>query len=492
MPPAGVTGRRRRLIILFICSMSLFMTYVDSTILNVALPAIERQFHASVSDLQWVADAYLLVLASLLMLAGSTADRLGRRRLFTTGLLIFTTGSLLCSLAPDIGALIAFRMAQALGGCMLIPVSLSIVRQVYTDPTERAQAFGIWSAIFGLGAATGPILGGLLVSGVGWRSVFWINIPIGLMAWFLARRYVPESRAPVPRRIDPAGQALVVVTLAALTYGVIEGPSAGWGSVRIVISFAVGAAGVVTLLLVERRVTEPLLELGFFRSPPFAAANAVAVASFLVLAGFLFVNTLYLQDVRGDSALVAGLSLLPPAIVITACSLLSGRLVARFGPRLPLSAAGLFLAAGSALLLNLVPTTPYLELALSYVVLGFGFGLVNAPITNTAISGMPPEQAGVASAIASTSRQIGNVLGVAVMGTLVTGTAFGTGHLDLVAATHFTAATHRAWAVAIGCGVACAVTAFACTGRRGFLAASRVYEDSPTTGATGTLGSYPR
>ncbi len=464
------------------------MTYVDSTILNVALPSIERQFRVGVADLQWVADAYLLVLASLLMLSGSTADRLGRRRLFTTGLLIFTAGSLLCSLAPNISALIVFRMAQALGGCMLIPVSLSIVRQVYTDPAERARAFGIWSAVFGLGAATGPILGGLLVSGVGWRSVFWINIPIGLTVWFLARRYVPESRAPKPRRIDPAGQVLVVIALATLTYGVIEGPSAGWGSGRIVTSFSVGAVAIITLLLVERHATEPLLELGFFRSPPFSAANAVALASFLVLSGFLFVNTLYLQDVRGDSALVAGLSLLPATAVITACSLLSGRLVARFGPRLPLSAAGLFLAAGAALLLHLVPTTPYLELALSYVVLGLGFGLVNAPITNTAVSGMPPEQAGVASAIASTSRQIGNVLGVAVMGTLVTSTAFGKGHLDLLAAARFTTATHKAWAVAIGCGVACAVTAFACTGRRGFLAAGRVYQDSPKSEGTEGAG----
>ncbi|MDA8266580.1 MAG: MFS transporter, partial [Actinomycetota bacterium] len=309
VPPAGASGRRRRLVILVICSMSLFMTYVDSTILNVALPSIERQFRVGVADLQWVADAYLLVLASLLMLSGSTADRLGRRRLFTTGLLIFTAGSLLCSLAPNISALIVFRMAQALGGCMLIPVSLSIVRQVYTDPAERARAFGIWSAVFGLGAATGPILGGLLVSGVGWRSVFWINIPIGLTVWFLARRYVPESRAPKPRRIDPAGQVLVVIALATLTYGVIEGPSAGWGSGRIVTSFSVGAVAIITLLLVERHVSEPLLELGFFRSPPFSAANAVALASFLVLSGFLFVNTLYLQDVRGDSALVAGLSL---------------------------------------------------------------------------------------------------------------------------------------------------------------------------------------
>lgn len=479
MPPPGPAGRRQRAVVLAICSMSLFITSVDGTILNVALPSIERQFHVGVTALQWVVDAYLLVLASLLMLAGSVADRIGRRRVFTTGLLVFSAGSLLCSLAPGISTLAAFRMAQALGGCMLAPVSLSIVRQVYTDPVERARALGFWSAVFGLGVAAGPLLGGMLVTGIGWRSVFWVNVPIGLVVWWLAQHHVPESRAATARRLDPVGQVVVIVLLGTLTYAIIEGPTAGWGSPTILGAFVAAATAAAVLVGVERRVPEPLLELRFFRSPPFSAASLVAVASFMVLAGFLFVNTLYLQQVRGDSALVAGLSLLPASVVIAGCAPLAGRLVARFGPRVPMVAAGLCLAGGAAVLLQLRPGTPYGVLAVSYVVLGLGFGLINPPITNTAVSGMPPDQAGVASAIASTSRQVGNVLGVAVMGSLVTGHAIGSGRLGPIAAHRFTALTHHAWVVALVCGGACAVAALVAAGRRGLRIGAAIYQDAP-------------
>jgi EmrB/QacA subfamily drug resistance transporter len=474
---AGALGRRQRRVVLVICSVSLFVTYVDTTVLNVALPSIERDFHADLASMQWVADAYLLVLASLLVAAGSIADRVGRRRVFRAGLVLFSAGSLVCSLAQNVDVLIGLRMLQAVGGCMLTPVSLSIVRQVFTDPAERARALGVWSAMFGLGVAAGPILGGMLVSGAGWRSVFWVNVPVGLGAWWLAGRFVPESRAPTPRRLDPAGQALVFVMLASLTFAIIEGPSLGWATPPIVAAFAAGAIATVLLVVVERGRPEPLLELRFFRSPPFSAAIATAVLSFLVLAGFLFVTTLYLQDVRRDSPLVAGVSLLPATVMVAVCALLGGHLVARFGARVPLVAAGLCLVAGAALLLGLTPHTPYALLAAAYVLLGAGFGLVNPPITITAVSGMPPEQAGVASAIASASRQIGSVLGVAVMGSLVTSSAFGTGHLTGHAAVAFTSASHGAWALALACGLACVATAIACTGRRGLRAARAIYHE---------------
>ncbi len=455
------------------------MTYLDSSALNVALPTIHRDLHASVAGLQWVADAYLLVLASLLMLSGSVGDRFGRRRVFTMGLVLFTLGSALCSVAPSVGALIAFRMAQALGGCLLVPASLSIVRQVFSDPVERARALGIWSAVFGLGIATGPIIGGALVSSVGWRSVFWVNIPIGLATLQLARRTVPESRSTHPRAFDPGGQLLMVVVFATVTYGVIEGPASGWGSAVIISLFCAGAVGLVALLAYERHRDEPLLETHFFRSPPFSAATAIAVTSFLALSGFLFVNTLYLQDVRGFSALGAGASLLPATAAIAACSLVAGRLVGRFGPRVPLTLGGVCIMVGGAPLLGLDPHTSLLRLGASYVLLGCGFGLVNPPITQTAVSGMPPERAGVASAIASTSRQMGNVLGVAVMGSMVSATALGPSRLSDAAATKFTTASHLSWAILVACGAVCTVTALACTGRRGTRAASRVYQDEP-------------
>jgi EmrB/QacA subfamily drug resistance transporter len=444
---------------------------VDSTILNVALPTIQVDLHASLSALQWVADAYLLVLASLLLLAGSTADRLGRRRLFTIGLAAFSLGSLLCSLAPDTGSLIALRMLQAFGGCMLTPVSLSIVRNVFTDPKERAQALGIWSGVFGLGTACGPVVGGVLVAEVGWRSVFWVNVPIGLVMMAAARRYVPESRAPHPRRVDAGGQALMIVMLGSLTYAVIQGPSSGWASPVIVAFFAVAFTALIAFILTERHSAQPLLELRFFRSPPFTGASVIAVLAFTVLAGFLFVSTLYLQQVHGESPLRAGLALLPATAVMAVAAPVAGRITGRYGGRIPLVASGLLIAAGSWVLLGLGPDTPYGRLTLAYALLGAGHGLVNPPITNAGVSGMPPEQAGVASAVISATRQVGSVFGVAVMGAMLTASL----RARLAAGTPrgqaFSDATHGPWALAVACGLLIAVVGLVATTARGRAAA---------------------
>ena len=452
--------------ILLICSSSLFVTYLDSTILTVALPTLEKNLHASVAGLQWVSDAYLLVVASLLMLTGSTADRLGRKRLFLLGLTGFSLGSLLCSLAPNTGSLIALRMLQGLGGSMLTPVSLSIVRNTFHDPRERAHAIGIWSGIFGVAAACGPVVGGLLVSSVGWRSIFWVNVPIGAAMIAATLRYVPESRAPKPRRVDVPGQLLMIVFLGSLTYAVIQGPVAGWTAAPILALFAVAAVSLAAFVAVERRQPEPLLELRFFRSHPFTGAAVIAVLAFVVLGGFLFVITLYLQQVRGYSPLRAGLSLLPAMIVMAAAAPAAGQLTGRRGPRIPLVTSGLLIAAGMALLLGLGPGTSFTEVVIALAVTSAGLGLVNPPITNIGVSGMPPAQAGVASAVISATRQIGSVLGVAVMGDLVTtgvssGMARGETHAAALAA-----ATHGPWAVAVGCGLVIALTGYLTTTAR--------------------------
>lgn len=475
-PEEGPSGRRRRLVILGICAFSLFMTYVDSTILNVALPTIQRDLGAGLSGLQWVVDAYMVVLASLLMLTGATGDRIGRRKVFMVGLLTFSAGSLLCSLAPSTGALIAFRALQAVGGSMLTPVSLSIVRTTFTDAGERARALGLWSGVFGLGTACGPLLGGILVGLVGWRSVFWVNVPVGIAAFVLARRYIPESRAEHPRRIDRPGQALVIVGLASLTYGIIEGPSLGWDAPAILALLGAGAASLVALVAVERRQSDPLLEIRFFRSPPFAGSNAIAVMSFVVLAGFLFVNTLFLQDVRGASALMAGLETLPVTGVIALSAPFGGRAVARHGPRWPLAGSGFLLAAGSAILLFVTAATPYWILAVAYVLLGTGLGVINPPITNTAVTSMPPGQAGVASAVTSVTRQLGNVLGVAIGGAL------------LGAAIHprLAGLGHAPYALFVACGLGCAVVGLATTGRRSTAIARSVYSDLDHDPPSGT------
>jgi EmrB/QacA subfamily drug resistance transporter len=345
-------------------------------------------------------------------------------------------------------------MLQALGGSMLTPVSLSIVRNVFTDPGERARALGIWSGVFGLATACGPVAGGILVTEAGWRSVFWVNVPIGAAMIVAARRYVPESRAPRPRRADIGGQALMIVFLATLTYAVIEGPDGGWASPGILAPLAAAAAAFAAFAAVERRRAEPLLDLRFFRSLPFSGASVIAVLAFTVLSGFLFVTTLYLQQVRGDSPLRAGLSLLPATAVMAVAAPVSGQLNGRRGPRVPLVLSGLLAAAGAALLAGLAPATPYPVLAVAFGLLGAGLGLVNPPITNTGVSGMPPSQAGVASAVISATRQVGNVLGVAVMGAMVSSGLAGAAAAGPARDRAFAAATHAPWWLAVGCGLA--------------------------------------
>ena len=460
-------SRQRRVGILLICSMSLLIVGLDVTIVNVALPSIGHSFGASVSGLQWTIDAYTLVLASLLMLSGSMADRFGRRRTFIVGLSVFSAGSLLCSLAPSLELLVVFRMVQAVGGSMLNPVAMSIITNTFTDPRERAQAVGVWGAVIGISMALGPVLGGALVTSAGWRSIFWINIPVGIVAIVLALRYIPESKAPRARRIDPVGQVLVIVLLASLTYGIIEAPSHGWGSPLIVTAFALALLSLLGILRYEPRRAEPLIDLRFFRSIPFAAATVTAVAAFAALGGFLFMNTLYLQEVRGLSALQAGLDTLPMAVLTMVMSPISGHIVGRRGSRAPLVVSGAALTIACVMLTRIDGTTPFTWLFVAYAVFGFGFGLVNAPITNTAVSGMPRAQAGVAAGIASTSRQIGQTLGVAVVGAIVTSRVGGSVHADLAAASHL------GWWILAGCGTVVIVLGLVANTRRALVSAQR-------------------
>jgi EmrB/QacA subfamily drug resistance transporter len=439
--------RRRRLLVLAICCSSLFIVGLDSTIVNLALPAIRTEFNAPVSKLQWTIDAYTLVLAGLLMVSGSTADRVGRRRTFQTGLVLFGAGSLLCGVASTIDLLILFRVVQAIGGSMMNPVAMSIITNTFTDPRERAQAIGVWGGVVGLSMAVGPVVGGSLVDEAGWRFIFWINVPVAVVAVLMTAYFVPESRAAVPRRMDPVGQVLVVLMLGGLTYGIIEGRSAGWGSPLIVGCFAVCLVALVTLVFYERRREQPLLEPRFFRSAPFSGATLIAVCGFSALSGFLFLNSLYLQLVRGYTALHAGLLTLPMAAMTVVFAPVSGWLVGHRGPRLPLAVAGTMLTLSGLLLSQLTTTTSTAQLLAGYLVFGLGFGMLNAPITNAAVSGMPRAQAGVAAAIASTSRQVGASLGVAIAGTVLTARLVGPFEKG------FVDAAQLCWYIIAGCGV---------------------------------------
>jgi EmrB/QacA subfamily drug resistance transporter len=448
MPMRDTEAHSHRWLVLGICCMSLLIVGLDSTIVNVALPAIHRALHASLDGLQWIIDAYTLPLASLLMLGGSTADRIGRKRVFQTGLITFVLGSALCAVAPSLGVLIAARAFQALGGAMLNPVALSIVRNVFEDPRERTQAVGIWGTMLGLSIGLGPVLGGVFVTTIGWRYVFLINVPIGLTAFLLTARYVKESWAEHPRRIDPIGQLLVILGLASLTYAIIEGQRDGWGSVTIVGLFAVGVISLSALVAYELRRHEPLLEMRFFRSAPFSGAGLIAFCAFGSFAGFLLLNTLYLQNVRGYSALHAGLFTLPLALFVVLLPPVSGRLVSGRGNRLPLLLAGVGMLVGPLLLTGLATDTSVPLLLVSYAVFGIGLGLVNVPITNTAISGMPPSQAGVAAAVTSTCRQVGTTIGIAVAGAVV-----GAGS-STIAGPAFAQATHVGWWLMVGFALA--------------------------------------
>ncbi|WP_020661301.1 MFS transporter [Amycolatopsis benzoatilytica] len=419
----GTDTARGRLGILAILCSSILVVAMDNTIVNVALPVIRADLGASINGLQWTVDAYTLVLACFLMLAGATGDRLGRKRVFLTGLVLFGLGSLLCSLAPSIGWLVAARVVQALGGAMLNPVAMSIITNVFPDPGERARAIGVWGSIVGVSLGVGPVLGGVLTESIGWRAIFWVNVPVVVAAVALTARFVPESRAPKPRRPDPLGQLLVIVLLGSVVTAAIEGQRFGWGSPLILALAALSVAALIASIWWELRRREPLVELRFFRSAPFSSATGSAICGLAAFGTFLFLSPLYLQEVRGLSALQSGLMLIPTAVAATVAAPLAGRLVARKGARIPLLAAGAAMTAVAVLLAAAAADTPLWLLGVAYGVFGLGTGLLNPPITNAAVSGMPRSQAGVAAAVASTSRQLGQTLGVAVAGTILAAAA---------------------------------------------------------------------
>ena len=471
MDPGSVTAaalHARRALILAVCCTSLFMVGLDNTIVNVGLPSVGRDLHGGVSGLQWTVAAYTITLAALLMFSGALADRIGRRTIFQVGLSLFTLGSWLCSLAPGLGALIAFRVLQGVGGSMLNPAALGIITNTFTGPAERARAIGIWDGVFGLSMALGPVLGGVLVGAVGWRGIFWANIPVGLAAVALTALFVPDSKAPRSRRADPVGQFLIIVMLGSLAYAIIEGPADGWSSPQISGFFVLSVAALSVLLAYEPRRREPMVDFRFFRSVPFAGANLTAVCAIAAMAGFLFLSTLYLQDVRGLSALQAGLTILPMPVVMALCAPLAGRMVAKRGPRIPMVIAGAALTLSSAALSRLTGTTEHLYLVITYALFGIGAGMVSSPITNGVMSGVPKTQAGMASGMNSSSRQLGQSLGVAIVGSVLAVSIRGSMRSD------FVRAAHAGWWILAGCGYVVLLLGLLCTTQWAKATASRL------------------
>ncbi|GAB7183879.1 DHA2 family efflux MFS transporter permease subunit [Kitasatospora sp. Ki12] len=429
--PAGLTA---------VCGASLFVTSLDSTAVNVALPSLRTELSAGSSQLAWIVDAYTLTLAVLLLLAGSLGDRLGRRTMFRAGLLVFGIGSLGCALAGSADQLIAVRVVQGLGAALLGPNALSTVTTAIQDPVRRARALGFWAAIFGLAAALGPLVGGSLIDALGWRWIFLVNLPVVALVLAASVR-VPETRGGTARPLDPAGLALGAVAVFGVTELLIHGAHQGFGGVTTVVCAVLALGGGAAFVAVERRRAHPVLPLALLRRPTFTAATVSAVLVFAILAGFLFVSSVYWQQQRHLSALGTGLALLPATLAIAVVSPLSGRLIPVVGARRLLVGSGLLLALGAGLLALAAGGDAYPPYAAGYLALGLGFGLVNPPITNTAVTGLPAQQAGVASALATTSRQLGNTLGVAVLASVAAGP-----HLD----------QRRAWLIALGLGLAVA------------------------------------
>jgi EmrB/QacA subfamily drug resistance transporter len=412
--------RTVKLLTLGACCFGLFMVMLDNTIVNVALPSIQRDLGAGVSGLQLVLDAYVLVFASLLLTAGSLGDRFGRRRVFRAGLVVFTTSSALCGLAPSLPALVGGRALQAVGSAALLPSTLAILTATFPDPRERVQAIGLWAGASAMALAAGPVLGGLLTDALGWRWVFYVNVPVGVAAFLVAGRVIAESRNLHARRLDLPGLLLGSAGLGAITFALIEGNQRGWGSPEILALLGFGASALVAFLAVEARRREPMLALHVFRDPVFASANAVMLGVGFATLGFVFFNTLYFQAVQGWSPLQAGLRSLPNTLAVVVAAPLAGRLASRWGYRVPV-VAGLLLGATALLLLTGIQVaTPYGALWWKLAMLGSGFGLASAPAVAAAVATMPGAQAGVASAVANSGRQVGGALGVAVLGAVAT------------------------------------------------------------------------
>ena len=394
------------------------MVILDATVVNVALPTLSRDLHATTSGLQWVVDAYSLVFAALLLSAGALGDRRGARAVFQAGVGLFALASLACGLAPSTALLVVARGGQGVGAALAVPSSLSLLQAAYPDRAARARAFGIWGGVAGIAAAAGPVVGGALVTRLGWRSVFFVNVPIGALGLVLAQRFLP-SPPRRPHGVDLPGQAAGAACLAGLTVALIEAGSAGWTSPAVVAGFGLCVVAGVVFVAIERAVRRPMLPLSLFTSPTFAAATVVGLLINLGFYGELFVMSLYLQQLRGLTPLMAGIALLPQMAMAVIGSMASGRVMARSGPRLPmligLTVGGLGLVGLTTVGLH----SAYWTLAVPFVATGLGMSITMPAATAAVMEAAPTERGGIASGTLNAARQVGGVVGVALLGTLV-------------------------------------------------------------------------
>jgi MFS transporter, DHA2 family, methylenomycin A resistance protein len=414
----GTTDRARPRLVLIATSLGVLFAQIDTSVVNLAVKSIATDLHAGVSQMQWVIDSYNLVYASLLLTGGTLGDLYGRRRIFVFGILLFIIGTVFCALAPDAPTLIAGRIVSGLGAAFEVPMSLVLLTLAYPEREERAHALGIWASCNALAFIIGPMLGGWLVVTVGWRSIFYVILPVCIAAVALTYLAIRESAEPKGRRLDLPGQSLAITGLGAFAFAVIEGSNWGWTSPVILSIALIAIAALALFVWVEARTPGPLLPLEFLRRPVFSAALAVAGLMTFGMYALLFVMPLYFQTMRGASPLFAGLELLPMPISFFIVSQNVGYLNNRIGPRIVMTAGMTCMGVGALALALINETTSLLPIELALAVVGVGLGLNTAPVNGVAVAALPPERSGTASGVLNTSRMVGATFGVAILGAI--------------------------------------------------------------------------
>ena len=412
-------GERRRWWTLGAVSLGLFMIMLDNTVVNVALPSIQQSLGLSLSELEWVVAGYALTFAALMLTGGKLADLLGRRRVFVAGLVVFTLASLACGLAGSAEVLIGARVVQGIGAAMMNPATLSIITATF-PPRQRGTAIGIWAGVSALALAIGPLVGGLLSEHVDWSWIFFVNVPVGIVAIAAAYAFIDESRdTSRDQRPDVPGLVTSGVGLFALTYALIEANSHGWGSTRILGAFALAAVSLAAFVLLELRQRRPMLDLTLFRNATFSGANVAMLLVALAMFGVFFYVSLYVQQILGYSPVEAGASFLPATILIAVLAPFVGRVVDRVGSRWLTSSGMVLLALSLVLFARLGTGSSYWEILPGLVVMGVGMALTMTPTTAAAMGSVPRDQAGVGSAVLNSMRQVGGSLGIAITGAIV-------------------------------------------------------------------------
>ena len=409
---------RRRWYTLGVLCLSLLVIVVDATIVNVALPTFARQLNASTSGLQWIVDAYTLTFAALLLLAGAIADRYGRHYALAGGLVIFAAGSLAAAFTGTTAELIAARAVMGVGGAFIMPATLSIITNVFTDHAERTKAIGLWSAVSGLGVAIGPVAGGWLLAHFSWGSIFLVNLPIVAVALVAGYWLVPASRAPQAGRLDLTGAALSVAALTVLTYAIIEAPDHGWLSVTTLGLFAASAVLLAVFAVWEARSDHPMLPLHLFRNPRFSGSGVSLTVMFFALSGVVFLASQIYQFVLGYSPLATGVRVLPSAVALAVFSPVGASMAKRFGVLLPVSLGLAAVTGGLVLFATATAASGYGHYVVAMVIVSAGIGMAMSPATSASMQELPPAMAGVGSAVNDTTRNMGSVLGVAVFGSI--------------------------------------------------------------------------